>query len=168
MRPSPAASLARKQGALRLSRGVALAQLRAQAARWGEHGFFRIEDGETTQGVAYCQLKAEAGIDGGTFSLVLRWLPSGQLQAFFVSGYGLVAKADLVSVSVDRSQMLQLVPARRDRSDGLSTVASRTMDRVVSLAVKAMLGQAAENAEWFQVAALPEAVREAATQVPPQ
>lgn len=92
MRPSPAAGLARKQGALRLSQGVVLAQLRAQAARWGEHGFFRIEDGETTQGVAYCQLKAEAGIDGGTFSLVLRWLPSGQLQAFFVSGYGLVQR----------------------------------------------------------------------------
>ena len=126
-----------------------------QAASWGEHGLFRVEDGEAAHGGAYCQLKAEAAIDGTAFSLVLRWFPSDRLQAFFVSGEELVSKAEIVSVSVDGTRMLQFVPVRRDWSEGLSTVSSRTMGRVVGLAVQAMLEHAAEGAEWFQVTALP-------------
>ena len=126
-----------------------------QAASWGEHGLFQVEDGETAQERMYCQLKAEATIDGTAFSLVLRWFPPGRLQAFFMNGEELVLKAETVSVSVDGTRMLQFVPVRRDWSEGLSTVSSRTMGRVVGLAVQAMLEHAAEGAEWFQVTALP-------------
>lgn len=135
--------------------GLALLSPReAGAMSWGEHGLFRVEDGADLRREPFCQLRAEADIDGVIFALVLRWHPSARLQAWFISGKD-VSEAVEVVVAVNKTPMVRFAPAVRRFDGGVSTLASPVMSSTVGSVVEAELRDAAGDAEWFQVTAGP-------------
>ena len=123
----------------------------AEARDWPAHGFYHVQADTTEKGVPVCRVRLQLAVYHVVFALVFEEAGNGTLRTIFMTGHPESLQTDTISIGVDDTRLITIVPDNRSNDDNLPTFVHLSRDAQGNRDFFADLARAAEGGTFLWV-----------------